>query len=85
MSLEEFKGVLQSMATACSMDKGVTEADRKKYEWLLEKISKFATICCECVHCRSIDIEQNVDCYISSGKPKVYCRNFVGKEKPKVK
>jgi hypothetical protein len=76
--LAEFKSFVEAL-----VGKEITEADLKKLEWFVEHIEKLG-ICNQCVHCRTIDVERNVDCdMLLGGKMKVYCRNFKPKEKPK--
>jgi hypothetical protein len=73
---EKVRGLVELLTAG----REVTEADLRKIEWLTEFLRK-VTICQQCIHCRTIDIEQNLDCdLLLGGKVKTYCRNFKPKE-----
>ena len=82
--MAEFKGFVEALGLEFAKTREITEADLKKLEWFVEHVEKHFGICPQCVHCRTIDVERNVDCdMLLGGKMKVYCRNFKPKEKPK--
>jgi hypothetical protein len=62
----------------------LSEEDLRRLDWFLGKVVRFGTVCRDCVHCRSIDVELNVDCdIIGVARMKVYCRDFKAKGEPK--